>query len=285
MPVLTLVDGELCNHIPGSDRGLSYGHGIFETVRVHSGRSPLWERHLARLQMGAARLHIPLDSITPHLADWRDRILQLASDADQQLDGILKLVVTAGRGERGYSLPTQAAPLVILSWHPSTAALPLAPARLRVCRLRLAHQPELAGIKHLNRLEQVLARAEWQGDTWDEGIMLDQAERLVECTSSNLFLHHNGRWYTPALELAGVTGVMRNLLLDTVIPACGQQCHVDGGLTLEDLRGADEVFISNAVMGIRPVLRIEAVADWSAWPASNRLRQYLSDHYEYPALC
>lgn len=285
MPALALVDGELCDRVPVSDRGLGYGHGLFETIRVCRGQAPLWGRHLARLTEGAARLRIPLDTVSPHLEGWRDRILRIASDPGVgPPGGVLKLLVTAGSGERGYGPPSHSQPTTVLTWHPSAADSPLPAARLRVCQLRLADQPSLAGIKHLNRLEQVLARAEWQTG-WDEGVMLDQAGHLVECVGSNLFLYLDGRWYTPALERAGVAGVMRNLLLDEVMPTCSQECTVAGDMTLDDLRRADELFICNAVTGIRPVFQVEDLGRWSGWPATDRLRQYLSVHYEYSAPC
>lgn len=284
MSALTLVNGIASDCIPVSDRGLAYGHGVFETVRIHRGQAPLWERHLSRLQHGASRLRIPLDNVLSCLEIWRDELLQQAHpDSVRERCGVLKLVVTGGTGERGYALPAQALPAVIMTWQPGRAVQAPSPARLRVCTQRLAHQPTLAGIKHLNRLEQVLARAEWRGPEWDEGITLDHDGAVVECTSSNLFMLRQGQWYTPALERAGVAGVMRDLLLTEVIPACGQACLVMDGLSVDDLERADEVFICNAVMGVRPVAELELRQRWHRWPATDALRAHLSAHYEYAA--
>lgn len=282
MSTLTLVNGVVSDCIPVSDRGLGYGHGLFETVRIHRGQTLLWERHLARLQHGASRLCIPLDNVLPRLELWRDDLLHRAHpDSVAERCGVLKLVVTAGTGERGYALPAEASPAVIMTWQPGPSRQLLSPARLRVCTQRLAHQPALAGIKHLNRLEQVLARAEWQGAAWDEGITLDQDGAVVECTSSNLFMLRGGRWYTPALERAGVAGVMRDLLLTEIMPACGQASTVVDGLRLDDLEQADEVFICNAITGVRPVAELEQQSRWSTWPVTDALRTHLSAHYEY----
>lgn len=283
MSALTLVNGVISDCIAVSDRGLGYGHGVFETLRVHRGRVPLWERHLSRLRRGASRLHIPLDNVLPRLEGWRDDLLRLAPGDVGDSHGILKLMVTAGVGERGYALPAKASATTIMTWQPLLPASVLSPARLRVCAQRLAYQPSLAGIKHLNRLEQVLARAEWQGTDWDEGITLDTENAVVECTSSNLFFLRRGEWYTPALERAGVAGVMRDLLLTDIMSACGQTCTVTDGLSLTDVQQADEIFICNAVMGVRPVAELEQLGRWNAWPVADALRAYLSDHYEYAA--
>lgn len=281
---LTLVNGVVSDRIPVSDRGLGYGHGVFETIRVHRGRAPLWARHISRLRCGASRLHIPLEHVLPQLECWRNDILHLAhGDGAGDQHGILKLMVTAGTGERGYALPVKAAPTTIMSWQPMPPGDFLPPVRLRVCAQRLAHQPSLAGIKHLNRLEQVLARAEWQGTDWDDGVTLDVEGTVVECTSSNLFFLYQGQWYTPALERAGVAGVMRDLLLTDILPACGHTCIVADGVSLTDIQQADELFICNAVTGIRPVAELEQLARWNVWPAADALRAHLSLRYEYAA--
>ena len=150
------VNGQPAESLALADRGLAYGDGLFETIKVQGGRAVLLERHLARLQDGCQRLKIPCDMPT-----LRGELLEYM----QQLgDGVCKLILTRGVGQRGYGLPDPCVPQRILQ----ASAVPQWPAahqqqgiQLFACQLRLSEQPLLAGLKHLNRLEQVLARAEW----------------------------------------------------------------------------------------------------------------------------
>ena len=172
--------------VPADDRGLAYGDGLFETMRAHRGRVHWWDAHWSRLTTGSARLKLPLPAESLVRAE-----AEALLEGD---DGVLKLLVTRGRGGRGYAPPGEATPTWLLSTH----ALPVSPAEglaLRWCDTRLAVQPLLAGLKHCNRLEQVMARAEWTltlpGDTAfraDEGLMRSTAGDVVCATSANLFV-------------------------------------------------------------------------------------------------
>jgi 4-amino-4-deoxychorismate lyase len=121
----------------------------------------------------------------------------------------------------------------------------------------LAEQPTLAGIKHLNRLEQVLARAEWSDPAIAEGLMLDQSSRLIEGTMSNVFLVRGGVVYTPRLHRCGVAGIVRELVLQRLAAECAPVREAD--LTLDDVSAADEVFLTNSLIGIWPVLKIDCL--------------------------
>ncbi|MCM2355929.1 MAG: aminodeoxychorismate lyase [Arenimonas sp.] len=244
-----------------ADRGLAYGDGLFETMRVSGAAVPWWDAHLARLAHGAQRLGIP----TPD-ADW------LAGEAAALLaeapaEAVLKLVLTRGAGGRGYSLPEVTVPTVVLSVHPLPAPFD-GPLTLRWCDLRLALQPRLAGLKHLNRLEQVLARAEWNDPAIHEGLMLDAAGRVTCATAANVFALVGGRWLTPALHEAGVAGIARGWVLANVPEAA------EAELRPADIESAGALFLCNAVRGILPVGRLGSIA-WAPHPALDEVRRRL----------
>ncbi|SDU00562.1 aminodeoxychorismate lyase [Halopseudomonas salegens] len=257
-PGFTLIDGQPCTELNVRDRGLAYGDGLFETLRVAQGRIPLLEQHLARLSRGADRLHIACD--TRLLAQ------ELSQLALQLGGGILKLILTRGDGQRGYALPKPQRPRRIVQ----VAALPAYPPAhaeqgvcLYPCATRLGQQPLLAGIKHLNRLEQVLARAEWDDPAYAEGLVCDQQGAPVECTVSNLFLRYQGGWLTPALDQCGVQGVMRDYLC-TQLDAVGQPVGVRP-VTQAELLASSEVFCCNSVFGVWPVIGLGS-QQWSIGP-------------------
>lgn len=238
---LTLVDGVANSVIPASDRGLAYGDGVFETIRVRSGGAVLLDAHLARLLRGCERLGIPCHELEAALvADIS--LLEIA----QLEDAVLKLIVTRGSGGRGYAPDLAPQPRRIVS---TMAYKPDADAwnrgiRVGICETRLASNPALAGIKHLNRLEQVLASRELHDV--DEGLMLDPDGFVVEGTRSNLFVASVGVLLTPPVDRAGVAGVMRDLLIDKA----GAEVRALG---VDALLSADEVFVCNSVFGIYPV--------------------------------
>ena len=185
LDVQAWINGQPSASIALADRGLAYGDGLFETIKVRHGRALLLERHLARLQEGCRRLAIPCDM--PLLRQ------ELSTYMQQLDDGVCKLILTRGAGQRGYALPEPCAPQRILQ----ASTLPHWPMAHRdsgihlfACQLRLSEQPILAGLKHLNRLEQVLARAEWSDPAYAEGLLLDRHNRVVDGVFSNIFIVH-----------------------------------------------------------------------------------------------
>lgn len=238
-----------------ADRGLHYGDGVFTTLSVSRGVPLFLDRHLARLQADAARLDIPFPG-WPVLAEETRRL------GSRQAEGVLKIMLTRGVGGRGYRCPAEPATGTrILSIHPQPNYLPeLAETGVaaRVCNLRLGINPRLAGVKHLNRLEQVLARAEWNDEAIREGLLLDHEGFLVEGVMSNVFLVREGRLCTPLLDRCGVAGVMRGLVLEAARAA---------GLEVEETRilpgeafAAEELFLTNSVIGVWPVCALEGKA-------------------------
>lgn len=246
-----------------SNRGLAYGDGLFETMRVHRGTLPLWPRHLARLREGAQRLGIAV----PDPAFIEARIAEMSDGVDA---GVLKLLLTRGDGGRGYAPPVDAQPAWTLALHP----LPPASAsglRLHACETRLAIQPALAGLKHCNRLEQVLARAEVERAGCDEGLMLDSEGRAVSATSANLLAYRDGRWLTPPVTHCGVAGVLRGWLL-------AQGLVEEAELAPGEVQAANALALCNAVRGILPVSLLGA-RNWAAHPALTELQARLAMGY------
>ncbi|WP_028239988.1 aminodeoxychorismate lyase [Stutzerimonas azotifigens] len=265
---MTWIDGLPASQVAVLDRGLAYGDGLFETIRVIDGRPLRLERHLARLGEGCKRLALPVDMETVGA--------ELNAFAAALGEGVAKLIVTRGAGQRGYAFPQPARPSRMLIGGPQ----PHYPAenaeqgvRLFPCRLRLAEQPALAGLKHLNRLEQVLARAEWSDPSFAEGLLRDGAGRLVEGVFSNLFLISGRRLLTPALDRCGVAGVMRAELLELAGPA-GLEAVVSD-LGPDALEGADEVFVCNSQYGIWPVVACD-VLSWPVGPLTRKLQALLA---------
>ncbi|WP_133479311.1 aminodeoxychorismate lyase [Cognatilysobacter segetis] len=243
------------------DRGLAYGDGLFETMRVWRGDVPWWDRHWARLTRGADALGIALPD--------EGRVREALAATLDGADGVAKLLVTRGEGARGYA--ASAGPATwLLSRHE-------APSRrdrivVRWCATRLAVQPRLAGLKHCNRLEQVLARSEWPaGEGADDGLMVDADGDVASAIAGNVFILSQGRWRTPRLDRCGVHGVMRGWAM-AVLDAD------EARLSPSDVEAADALFVCNAVRGILEVERLGDLA-WSPHPQVAALRHRLaSDH-------
>ncbi|MDQ2075678.1 aminodeoxychorismate lyase [Marinimicrobium sp. ABcell2] len=247
---LVSVNGVLGAMISPLDRGFAYGDGLFETIRVQSGGVPLWPFHEQRLSLGAGRLGIRFSRSDLH--QYRDDMLAQAASGNAP-DGVLKLILTRGAGGRGYLAPENGEPTLCLMLYPQ--AVPLGDnhgVTVKLCQYRLADNPALAGIKHLNRLEQVLARSEWRDGPWTEGLLLNQRGEVVEATASNLFAVLNGELLTPDLSNAGVAGVARRLIIDCLAPSIGLVVK-EVPLPLDALSTAEEVFLCNSVKGITPV--------------------------------
>lgn len=248
-PVRCLVNGRPGSALSVRDRGLAYGDGLFETIRVSEGRATLLDRHLQRMRRGAEVLKIPLDMPLLHV--------ELEAAAVEQGEGLLKLLITRGESGRGYAMPEQAQPTRVLYFSPLPEYPPAHAqqgVRLYPCVTRMGHQPLLAGIKHLNRLEQVLARSEWQDPAFAEGLVCDLLGQPIEGTMSNLFLRLGGQWLTPALDQCGVRGVMRDHLMERL--AAAGEVVIERSLSFNELLGSDEVFCCNSVFGVWPVIEL-----------------------------
>ena len=242
-----LVNGEPVDQVSAQDRGLAYGDGLFESIRLISGSAPLWPRHMQRLCDSCARLFLPL----PDPAQlWRE-VQDVTRDLPQS---VVRITLTRGVGERGYAPPASAQPTRVVAAFappPFVAQVYDEGLRLRVCDIRLADQPRLAGMKHLNRLEQVLACAEWSDPAIGEGLLCDSGGKVISAIMANVFAVVDGVLLTPALDRCGVAGVARAEVLASRPEA------IIGELTLEALRCASEIFLTSSVRGIVPVKSLD----------------------------
>ncbi len=273
----TLINGVFTETLTVSDRGLQFGDGLFETMLLHRGQAQLLEMHLQRLLEGAQRLRIALA---------RKRVeqdLQCYLRQCQSPDSaVLKVIVTRGESSRGYRPPANAqATLIVRMYehHPLANDQRTAGVALRTCQMRLGHNQALAGIKHLNRLEQVLARAEWQDDGIFEGLMLDNNGHIVAGTMSNVFVCRDDVIVTPPLKQCGINGVIRRYIIEILAPqldiAVSQQA-----LSNADLAQADEVFISNSLMHIVSVRACDQFR-FTVGPAATALQSALHENLNH----
>lgn len=251
MPPVILVDGKPNPFIDALDRGLAYGDGVFRTMRAAAGRIPYWRMHYAKLAHDCGRLALDCPSEAVLLEDIA-RLLAVARDC------IVKVVITRGAGGRGYAPPTDALPMRIVASFP----LPRIPADrdatgidARWCRTQVTMQPALAGVKHLNRLDSVLARGEWNNGEHAEGLMLDRDGWVIQGTMSNVFIVERDQLTTPVLDAAGVAGVQRERLM-ALAAQVGLEC-VEDRISAQRLLGADQVYVSNSVIGLWWLARLD----------------------------
>ncbi len=243
-----LINGDFQAVLPPNDRGLAYGDGLFETIAVIQGTPCLWVEHMLRLQLGCERLRIP----PPDTDLLAGELSRLAAGTT----GVAKLILTRGAGGRGYAPPLELdlQPHRIFSFTPSDRLPPsrqAEPIQAMLSSCPLSINPCLAGIKHLNRLEQVMAAAEARDQGYDEALMADADGYLIEGSCSNLFLLCQDIWLTPRLDRAGVMGILRS----TVLEACDQLdiAVEEREISSSLLAQASAAFLCNALWGIRPL--------------------------------
>ena len=241
-----LVDGRADGHIDPLDRGLQYGDGLFETIAIAGGRPRFLDWHLERLVEGARRLGIP----APAAALLRAEI----AEASLGPQCVVKVLLTRGSGERGYRAPRNPAPRRIVfgfDWPLIAPEAAVEGVRVGWCRTRLGRNPSLAGLKHLSRLEQVLARSEWDDGAMDEGLLQDDRGLVISATQANLFARLDGRWVTPRLDQCGVAGIMRRAFRHW--QAGRGEPVEERELALADVERASALMLTNALIGAWPV--------------------------------
>ena len=245
-----LINGELNDQIAISDRGLQYGDGLFETIAVEDGQCEHWHEHMSRLAEGCERLKIPVPDAQLLLSEAQQLF------ADKHL-AVLKIMITRGSGGRGYKIPDTVSATRIISIHewPTLPSMnKVLGIQLHLCETKLSHQPALAGIKHLNRLEQVLARSEWQDTDIGEGLMADINGNIIEGTMSNYFAVINGELITPEIVDCGVAGIMRaHIIRQAVLHEITVR---ERNMKIDELLLADEIFVCNSIIGIWPVRQL-----------------------------
>lgn len=245
--------------LPLDDRGFNYGDGLFETMRLRDGQVRFLDAHLQRLRESCGRLGFAFPA---------ELTADIAALGAAHRNGVLKIVITRGAGGRGYRPDPAARVNRTLTVHPLPAQDKPGGLTLRWCDMRLSRNPALAGMKHLNRLEEVLAQNEWHDDAIDEGLLCDTEGELVSATAGNVFIVRNGTLLTPDLRFCGVRGVMRAQVLRAA-SKLGMSCSEEP-LWPHDLAEATEVFLTNAVRGIRPVNQLQDQS-WTAFPVAAQL--------------
>lgn len=248
-----LVNGEQSGRISAHDRGLHYGDGLFETLPVLQGQPLFWDRHIKRLSLSCVRLAITMPD-----EDLLFKEVMWICEGEGR--AVLKLIVTRGSETRGYRPDRMACGTRILalhSWPDYPAAFASEGVPVRLCTMRLGSNPALAGMKHLNRLEQVLARAEWDDPAIPEGLMLDRVGHVIEGTQSNVFMVRAGLLMTPDLSACGVAGIMRELILEIAREMSVKTVITQFGL--EQLAEAEEIFLCNSLISVWPVRELMGV--------------------------
>ncbi len=248
---MILVNGAVTDLLAVTDRGLAYGDGVFRTFPVTGGRARNWRFHFRKLAGDCAALALPC----PPEAVLVEELNRLSA---AEAECIVKFIVTRGSGERGYAPPQPAvATRVLLTSPPLQYPEEFARAgvRVRLCSTRLAAQPRLAGVKHLNRLENVLARSEWSDPAVAEGLMLDPEGNVIGGTMTNLFVLDEIGMVTPDLSKCGVAGVTRERILAAAARQ-GLSCRVEP-VSLDRVLRARELILVNSVIGAWAVKDIE----------------------------
>lgn len=272
-----LVNGRPDQQVSPFDRAVHFGDGLFETIACRRGRPRFLSLHLERLQLGCARLGLDAGN----LENIRTEVRALAREVDQ---AIVKVVLTRGAAlARGYGVTGREKATRITfryAWPPETRTESQDGIQARTATLRLGENPALAGLKHCNRLEQVLARREWTDPGIAEALVFSSSGKLVSGTMSNVFIVEGSGLRTPRLDLCGVAGIMRRVVLREATRA-GISVH-EAALSAEDLQKADEVFLTNARIGIWPLRALDGRV-MRPGALTRRLQELLQPLLEEPA--
>lgn len=250
-----LINGDFNQSISPLDRGFTYGDGVFRTMVMRSGLPVNWPLHYQKLVADCAAIGIVCPSAELLMSDF----LQLFSieDIDSEKQEVAKIVVTRGEGERGYkpSAVTTPTRVIVRSAMPQySKEYYVGGVQLHVCNTRLASQVKLAGVKHLNRLENILARMEWRDESIFDGVLLDQQGDVIECTMSNIFARFDKVLVTPDLSECGVSGITRQRICD-LSSTLNLTVEV-ARLSLSRMMQAEELIVCNSLYGAFQVGKI-----------------------------
>lgn len=269
------VNGQIADQISVFDRGLAFGDGVFETMFLHRGCLPLFELHKSRLLASLEHLGIQLNEQT--LNDDIQLALNYVEQQNSSESWRLKLIITRGNSDSGYTPNPYSHANRVMHLLPYDNGLVRLMqeqgVKTTTCQWRLSHQPSLAGIKHLNRLDQIKARLELSDTEYFEGLMLSQDGLYTDGTMSNIFaVAPDGELITPALNNAGVSGVMRRLIMETLAEKINKSCYE---AEIHRMNEFSEVFICNAMLGIIPVLSVDQNF-YPIGPITRQLQRQLS---------
>ncbi len=251
-----LINGSFNQVISPFDRGFAYGDGVFRTIKMQGGLPEHWPQHYQKLVADCAAINIVCPSAELLMSD----IAQLFS-ADASIENkvaVAKIIITRGEGNRGYTPPAITAPMRVVLKSP----MPDYPesrftqgVTLTVCETRLAAQSQLAGIKSLNRLENVLARMEWNDHNIADGILLDVLGNVIECTAANIFACFGDTLMTPSLQQCGIAGITRQRIIE-LASTLKLKISVET-FDLQKLLAADEVIICSSLYGAFQVKAVQ----------------------------
>ena len=260
---LSLINGEFKDSISVYDRGLAYGDGFFETMLWDSLEEKnetnvgveFWLRHLRRIKDGCQlmQINLPFDEEI-----IRQRNLILKASLKEKKSGLLKMLVTRGVGGRGYKFERNMIPTIIF------LSLPKPKVKkeyfkqgvvVKICKTQLSKNTNLFGYKHLNRLDSVLARSEWEDKNIFEGIFVDSKRNILEGTMTNIFFVHEKTLITPPIIDSGINGVMRQVIIDKAKFFFDKL--VIQKINLRDVEKFDQMFLTNSVLKVIPVIRFE----------------------------
>jgi len=284
-----LVNGVPTDYVSVQERGLQYGDGLFETIACEGKGLQFWSAHFNRLQQDAKKLGLVCPQESIFLDDVK-RLLVAASD-----NCVVKIILTRGCSQRGYRMIDKNQLTRIIQVYDGLPDRFFARREmsqetefnnmiaLGVCSQKASINPSLAGVKHLNRLENVLARNEWN-DEYGEGLMLDANANVIEGTMSNVLAFRDGKLFTPALDYSGVAGVIRAKIIE-IAEKSGVNIEIKN-LSLDDFYAIDEIFICNSLLEILPVSSINSsmnsrALSWAldkqqhALPETTKLNQLL----------
>ena len=258
---ISLINGEFSNHVSVIDRGLSYGDGLFETMSWSYLKDKkilgveFWERHLERIKEGCSITKIKLPP-TEILKNYKEKILRECLRKGIK-SGVLKILITRGVGGRGYKFEKDISPTIIFLSFPlrkidkdtlNTGV------KLRFCEFPMFENSILAGFKHLNRIDSVMARSEWEDDEFFDGVMLDNSENIIDGTMTNLFFSKNRVLYTPMIKNSGINGIMRQVVIDKAKLFYNDICEIE--IKKNNISRFDEMFVTNSVIKILPVAHL-----------------------------
>jgi len=242
----TIINKNSSHSIPLTDRGLNYGDGFFTTAKIINETIAHWHFHKLRLIECQSRLGFPE-------IDFNELEQSIKHLCSGQKCAVLKIMITRGSGGRGYGQPIEQKPVLILSLLPypnNYDTLKMNGLALEISSIKLGLQPLLAGMKTLNRLEQVLIKQEIIENAWSEVIVLDLNDNVIETSIANLIYYFKGQWFTPKLDQAGIKGVYREYLRSKIE-------LIESNINLNDLKKAQAVFCCNSLMGLVPIKSIQ----------------------------
>ncbi len=274
----TLINGKTTDTLSSLDRGLHYGDGVFETIAIYEKQPLCLTEHLTRLDTGCKRI-----LIAPVKHDVLiDEITSLSNAIEQ---GVIKIIITRGQGSRGYVIPEKVTPTRIVSLHP-WPEYPIDNIKTGInahlCTNRYSQNSALGGIKHLNRLEQIMARSEIRDRYIAEGIVMDTDDNIIEGTMSNIFFAVDNELLTPDLSECGVEGIIRQKIIN--LSAKNNINLKVQKVSLQLLSSADEVFVCNSLIGIWPVKMIDDYS-YKQDKFSKKIRQLLEEENSIPKTC